>query len=86
MTALFERSSINGLSLNNRFVRSATWEGLATDGESVTPSLIEKMVELAKRSYSFAQITTMPQKAGVKRVDRLPFSGPNNSAILAGTV
>ena len=36
------------MTLVNRFVRSATWEGLATKDGSVTPSLTDKMVELAK--------------------------------------
>ena len=29
MSALFESSEIAGMRLSNRFVRSATWEGLA---------------------------------------------------------
>ena len=47
MAELFERTSINGMSLANRFVRSATWEGLADKVGSVTHRLIETMVELA---------------------------------------
>ena len=34
--------------LKNRFVRAATWEGLATTDGAVTPKLIEMMVSLAK--------------------------------------
>ena len=48
MADLFECTSINGMSLANRFVRSATWEGLADQDGAVTPRLIEMMVELAK--------------------------------------
>jgi len=48
MTKLFERTSIHGMSLKNRFIRSATWEGLADKDGSVTPRLTEMMVELAK--------------------------------------
>jgi 2,4-dienoyl-CoA reductase-like NADH-dependent reductase (Old Yellow Enzyme family) len=48
MKHLFERTSINGMSLPNRFVRSATWEGLANKDGSVRQKLTEKMVELAK--------------------------------------
>lgn len=48
MTTLFERTVINGMSLQNRFVRSATWEGLADKEGSVTPKLIDMMVALAK--------------------------------------
>jgi 2,4-dienoyl-CoA reductase-like NADH-dependent reductase (Old Yellow Enzyme family) len=48
MTALFEGTSINGMKLANRFVRSATWEGLANEHGAVTPRLTEMMVELAR--------------------------------------
>ncbi len=48
MSKLFESSSINGLQLTNRFVRSATWEGLANKDGSVSPGLIEKMKALAE--------------------------------------
>ena len=47
MAELFERTSIRGMSLANRFVRSATWEGLAAKDGSVTPRLTEMMVKLA---------------------------------------
>ena len=48
MPTLFDRTTINGMSLANRFVRSATWEGLATEDGSATAALTDKMVELAK--------------------------------------
>jgi len=48
MSKLFESTSINGMNLSNRFIRAATWEGLATTDGAVTPSLIERMVELAQ--------------------------------------
>lgn len=48
MNRLFEESTINGISLKNRFVRSATWEGLATQKGEATPKLIERMAQLAK--------------------------------------
>ena len=47
MNKLFESSVINGMDLPNRFVRSATWEGMAADDGAVTPKLIETMVALA---------------------------------------
>jgi 2,4-dienoyl-CoA reductase-like NADH-dependent reductase (Old Yellow Enzyme family) len=48
MAELFDCTSINGMSLTNRFVRSATWEGLADMDGFVTPRLIDMMVELAR--------------------------------------
>ena len=47
MADLFEVSAINSMKLENRFVRSATWEGLAGDDGSCTPRLIALMGELA---------------------------------------
>ena len=44
---LFEATSINGMNLANRFVRSGTWEGLADKG-CVTKKLTGMMVELAR--------------------------------------
>jgi 2,4-dienoyl-CoA reductase-like NADH-dependent reductase (Old Yellow Enzyme family) len=45
---LFESISINGMTLANRFVRSATWEGMAAEDGSCTPKLIELMKQLAE--------------------------------------
>ena len=47
MAELFQKVSINGMTLANRFVRSATWEGLADREGFVTPKLTKMMVELA---------------------------------------
>jgi 2,4-dienoyl-CoA reductase-like NADH-dependent reductase (Old Yellow Enzyme family) len=44
---LFESTEINGMTLANRFVRSATWEGMATEEGAATPDLIRLMAELA---------------------------------------
>ncbi len=48
MSILFQPTAINGMHLKNRFVRSATWEGLATEDGAVTDRLIDTMVQLAK--------------------------------------
>ena len=48
MTKPFEPSTINGMKLANRFVRSATWEAMAADDGACTPKLIDLMTGLAK--------------------------------------
>ena len=48
MSRLFEESSVNKMPLKNRFVRAATWEGLATEKGEVTSELINMMTSLAK--------------------------------------
>jgi len=47
MSILFESTEINGMTLANRFVRSATWEGMAADDGTCTPKLAELMGTLA---------------------------------------
>ena len=48
MKTLFESTKINGMELANRFVRSATWEGMAAENGAVTPRLIDTMKNLAE--------------------------------------
>jgi len=48
MSELFESSTINNMVLANRFVRSATWEGMANKDGSVTPRLTGLMAQLAR--------------------------------------
>jgi len=48
MNKPFEPSTINGMKLANRFVRSATWEAMAADDGACTPKLIDLMTGLAK--------------------------------------
>lgn len=74
MATMFDRTSINGMGLANRFVRSATWEGLATKDGSVTPALTDKMVELAKGGVGL--ILT-----GYTFVSREGQSSPNQMAV-----
>ena len=47
MSRLFEKAKIHTLTIKNRFVRSATWTGTATDDGQVTEEMISRMVELA---------------------------------------
>ncbi|MEA2021002.1 MAG: NADH:flavin oxidoreductase, partial [Candidatus Caldatribacteriota bacterium] len=48
MKKLFETSKINQMELKNRFVRSATWEGMANPDGSCSEELTDLIVELAK--------------------------------------
>ncbi len=48
MPELFESTSIKNLELPNRFVRSATWEGLATEDGFVTQRLLDLSAQLAQ--------------------------------------
>lgn len=48
MTMVFESTAINNMRLANRFIRSATWEGLASEDGSSTPGLTEMMAQLAR--------------------------------------
>ncbi len=47
MSTLFESTTIRGMKLRNRLVRSATWEGLADERGHVTDSLVEIYRDLA---------------------------------------
>ena len=48
MSEMFEATEINGMKLSNRFVRSATWEGMAEDNGACSPKLINLMRQLAR--------------------------------------
>lgn len=48
MTDLFEQTVLNGMSLANRFVRSATWEGLATEEGFASENLTRLLEDLAR--------------------------------------
>jgi len=48
MPDLFESTKIRELELANRFIRSATWEGMAAEDGVCTPRLINLMTQLAE--------------------------------------
>jgi len=48
MATIFEATNLSGMELQNRLVRSATWEGMADDAGRVTPALTRVYEELAE--------------------------------------
>ena len=48
MSILFEKTKINGMEIRNRFVRSATWEGMASEEGACTPQLLSLIADLAR--------------------------------------
>ena len=48
MPKLFEHTQLKDLRLANRFIRSATWEGLADENGGCTFELVDRMVELVR--------------------------------------
>jgi 2,4-dienoyl-CoA reductase-like NADH-dependent reductase (Old Yellow Enzyme family) len=81
MNTLFESSKINTLTLANRFIRSATWAGMADDDGNCTAQLIELMTELAKggvgliitgHSYVHQNGRHSPWQLGIDRDELIP--------------
>ncbi|MDG3399416.1 NADH:flavin oxidoreductase, partial [Vibrio parahaemolyticus] len=48
MSILFSEARIGSMTLKNRFVRSATWENMATEDGHMTAKLYDIYEELAK--------------------------------------
>ena len=48
MSELFEKTEINGMCLSNRFIRSATWDGLAADDGACTQAMMDLVASLSK--------------------------------------
>jgi 2,4-dienoyl-CoA reductase-like NADH-dependent reductase (Old Yellow Enzyme family) len=69
---VFDEGIIKGVSLANRFVRSATWEGLATDKSFCSPELTQLLVRLAKGGVGLiisSHSTVSPEgQAGFRQV------------------
>ena len=81
MNQLFEQSDINGLTLANRFVRSATWDGMATDEGACTPRIIDLMTKLAEggvgliitgHAFVHQQGWHQPWQLGIHRDELIP--------------
>jgi 2,4-dienoyl-CoA reductase-like NADH-dependent reductase (Old Yellow Enzyme family) len=87
---LFEASEINGMKLSNRFVRSATWEGMAAEDGGCTPGLIDLMVNLAKggvgliiSSHAYVQKEgqTAPGQLGIYKDELIPGLNDMTAAV-----
>lgn len=81
MVSLFDTTTINGMTLANRFVRSATYEGMANADLTVSQRLIDLMVALAKGGIGLiitglAPVTkdgqNMPWQIGIHSDDFIP--------------
>jgi len=81
MNKLFETSSINTLRLTNRFIRSATWAGLADDSGQCSPQLIGLMSKLARggvgliitgHAYVHQNGRHSPWQLGINREEHIP--------------
>ena len=48
MSVLFDETEINGMTIQNRFIRSATWEGLSSDQGRCSKELVKFTVDLAR--------------------------------------
>jgi 2,4-dienoyl-CoA reductase-like NADH-dependent reductase (Old Yellow Enzyme family) len=53
MPSLFDVTTLGAMELRNRFVRSATWEGMAGDDGSVTDGIIDMYAGLAEGGVGF---------------------------------
>lgn len=74
MKTLFDETRINNMKLKNRFVRSATWEGMADSSGGLTDRLIRVYETLAQggvgliitgATYLTKNSTTLPGMAGL---------------------
>ena len=81
MAHLFEPSEINGMVLPNRFIRSATWDGLATDDGASTPQMVALLSKLAKggvgliitgHAYVHSHGQHQPWQLGIDREELMP--------------
>ncbi|MBW1787034.1 MAG: hypothetical protein JRK53_10540 [Deltaproteobacteria bacterium] len=78
MANLFDQTTINGMTLHNRLVRSATWEGMCDQDGRPTEKLINWYRDLAQggigliiSGYTFVRPEgkQMPGKMGIHRDD-----------------
>ena len=81
MSTLFEQNTLAGMTLRNRFVRSATFEGMGSDNGLIKPTLTGKMRELADggvgliitgHTYFSIEGKASPGKVAVDRDECIP--------------
>ncbi|HLB30773.1 MAG TPA: NADH:flavin oxidoreductase, partial [Gammaproteobacteria bacterium] len=81
MTRLFESTTVNGMRLKNRMIRSATWEGMCDERGRPTQKLIDCYVALARggigliiSGYAFVQSSgkQLPGKLGIDSDELAP--------------
>ena len=81
MSTLFEQNTLAGMTLRNRFIRSATFEGMGSDNGLVKPGLNGKMRELADggvgliitgHTYFSIEGKASPGKVAVDRDECIP--------------
>ncbi len=81
ITKLFEATNIKGMRLPNRFIRSATWEGMATEEGEATPqltALMEQLVEggagliISSFSYVHPDGQVSPRQLGIYKDELIP--------------
>jgi len=81
MKTIFDKTVINGMALRNRFVRSATWEGMADENGRSTKQLADWYRDLAKggvgliiTGYTFVRMEgrQMPGSLGAQSDDLAP--------------
>jgi 2,4-dienoyl-CoA reductase-like NADH-dependent reductase (Old Yellow Enzyme family) len=79
--SVFEPGKIGGMVIKNRLVRSATYEGMASEDGSVTDELVELYRTLAEggvgliiTGYAYVQPSgkPMPRQTGIDRDDLIP--------------
>lgn len=54
MDALFEGCRLGNLALRNRFVRSATWEGMTAEEGEVTEDFVEVYRDLGRGTWGWS--------------------------------
>jgi 2,4-dienoyl-CoA reductase-like NADH-dependent reductase (Old Yellow Enzyme family) len=81
MPSLFDVTTLNAMRLQNRFVRSATWEGMAGDDGFVNDRIIEMYAALAEggvgliitgHAYVSKEGQAVPYQLGIHSEDTVP--------------